>query len=217
MRDLTKFYGLCETSNELNEGLDKGLTNEFICHFAKIFKTKTMRIWQRMPELAKVNDDLSVELLEKGVKNLRNYLNMLKNAGVERFLLFNWGYLYPNYYKPIDHMTIPSYIDEPDVYKDFLIITENLYIEIQKEFPEIEYYEISNEPDGPGGGFFHSNLYNPDDKSTYYSQDDIVKMALDMNYYASRGIYKINNNYNMGTGNTMIFSPPARAWARCCS
>ena len=70
--------GLCETSCEVNDHLDRGLTNEIISHFAGEFKVTTMRVWLRFHEFAHCDKNDNVTIIEERAKKLRIYLDALK-------------------------------------------------------------------------------------------------------------------------------------------
>ena len=69
-------FGLCETSCEVNDHLDRGLTNEIIAHFAGEFKATTMRVWLRFHEFARCDSNDNVTIIEERAKKLRTYLDI---------------------------------------------------------------------------------------------------------------------------------------------
>ena len=82
--------GLCETSCEVNDHLDRGLTNEIIAHFAGEFKAKSMRVWLRFHEFARCDSNDNVTIIEERAKKLRTYLDALKAKGVRDFSLLSF-------------------------------------------------------------------------------------------------------------------------------
>ena len=87
--------GLCETSCEVNDHLDRGLTNEIIAHFAGEFKATAIRVWLRFDEFALCDKNDNVKIIEERAKKLRVYLDTLKAKGVKDFSLLSWSFLYP--------------------------------------------------------------------------------------------------------------------------
>ena len=95
MRNDELFFGLDEVSCQLNSGCDKSLKDEYIAHFAKSLKCKTVRIWLNTKEMIKITENDKIEFVAEGLINFHNYLSTLRRAGVERFLLLDWGFVYP--------------------------------------------------------------------------------------------------------------------------
>ena len=83
-------FGLCETSCEVNDHLDRGLTNEIIAHFAGEFGATAMRVWLRFHEFAHCDCNDNVTLKEDRVEKLRRYLDALKAKGVKDFSLLSY-------------------------------------------------------------------------------------------------------------------------------
>ncbi len=194
------FYGLDEVSCELNSHVDKGLKSDYIAHFAKCLNAKTMRVWLRTNEIVKVNKNDQIELIPEGLIRLHAYLHKLKLAGVERFLLLDWSFVYPSGYNATDNWVVPSFKDEPEMYQRFMLLQEKVRYEIARNFTEIGYFETTNEPDGPGGTFLHKNGYgtskNGNDAYTY-NDDELQTIILDLNYYVSRGVKRSNPKNKM--------------------
>lgn len=192
------FFGIDEVSSDLNQGFDKGLKNEYISYFAHLFHAKAMRIWLKTYEIIKVIENDEIVFLPDGLTNLHNYLFSLRKYGVDKFLLLNWGFVYPYGYEAKDDFTCPDPINEPEYYKRFLNLQEKVFYEIARNFPEIEYYEPTNEPEGPGCLNLHRNGYvigGTNNEQFYYSKQEIENIVLDLCFYEMRGIKRayLNN------------------------
>ena len=198
MKTDNMFFGIDEVSSDLNQGFDKGLKNEYISYFAHLFHAKAMRVWLKTYEVVKVVENDEIVFLPDGLTNLHNYLYSLRKNGVEKFLLLNWGFVYPFGYKAKDDFTCPDPINEPEYYKRFLKLQEKVFYEIARNFPEIEYFEPTNEPEGPGCLNIHRNGYvigEQNNEQYYYSKQEIENIVLDLCFYEMRGIkraYKDN-------------------------
>lgn len=191
--------GLCETSCEVNDHLDRGLTNEIIAHFAGEFGATTMRIWLRFHEFATCDSNDNVVLKEDRVIKLRAYLNALQAKGVRDFSLLSWSFLYPEDFACKDGWAVPDPVKESDKYVRFLKVQKKLYELIAERFPEIDYFEPTNEPDGGSGDFLHREGFvfgktKEENESYIYSQDEIVKIVLDLSYFTNAGVKKYNAN-----------------------
>lgn len=187
------FFGIDEVSSDLNRGFDKGLKNEYIGYFAHLFRAKAMRVWLKTSEIIRVveNDELVFSI--DGLTNLHNYLYTLRKNGIEKILLLNWGFVYPFGYNAHDSFTCPDPISEPVYYQRFLTIQEKVFYEIARNFPEIEFFEPTNEPDGLDCLNLHRNGYvvgGKNNQQFYYSRDEIENIVLDLCFYESRGIRK---------------------------
>ena len=198
--DNSFFLGLDEVSCQVNSGCDKSLKNEYIAHFAKILKCKTVRIWLNTKEIIKIAENDKIEFVAEGLINLHNYLSTLRRAGVERFLLLDWGFVYPYGYRATDKWVVPDPKHEPEMYKRFLLLQQKIRFEIASNFTLIEYFESTNEPDGEGGTFLHKNGYHMDGKNNkdfIFTRDEIENIVLDLNFYENLGIKAANKNAKM--------------------
>lgn len=189
--------GLCETSCEVNDHLDRGLTNEIIAHFAGEFGTTAMRVWLRFHEFAYCDSNDNVTLKENRVKKLRTYLDALKAKGVKDFSLLSWSFLYPEDFACTDGWAVPDPLKEPKKYIRFLNVQKKLYELIAERFPDICYFEPTNEPDGLNGDFLHREGFcygkTAEENSPYiYSQEEVIRIVLDLSYYTNKAVKKYN-------------------------
>ena len=192
-------FGLCETSCEVNDHLDRGLTNEIIAHFAGQFGATAMRVWLRFHEFAHCDSNDNVTLKEDRVEKLRAYLDALKAKGVKDFSLLSWSFLYPEDFACTDGWAVPDPVAEAGKYVRFLNVQKKLYELIAQRFPDICYFEPTNEPDGTSGDFLHREGFvfgkpMEENKPYIYTQEEVVKIVLDLSYYTSAGVKKYNAN-----------------------
>ena len=191
-------FGLCETSCEVNDHLDRGLTNEIISYFAGEFKATTMRVWLRFHEFAHCDSNDNVTLKEERVVKLRTYLDVLKAKGVKDFSLLSWSFLYPEDFGCTDGWAVPDPVKEADKYIRFLNVQKKLYELIAQRFPDICYFEPTNEPDGTSGDFLHREGFvekSGEERAPYiFTQEEIIKIVLDLSYYTNAGVKKYNAN-----------------------
>lgn len=190
------FLGLDEVSAEVNSNCDEGLKNKYIAHFANAFGCKTVRVWLSTKEIIRVKENDEIEFIAKGLINLHNYLESLRRAGVERFLLLDWAFVYPYGYFASDRWVVPDPKKEPVMYQRFLKLQQKVRYEIASNFSLIEYFETTNEPDGEGGTFLHKNGYDmtgqKDNKDFIFTRDEIEDIILDLNYYETLGVKEAN-------------------------
>lgn len=189
--------GLCETSCEVNDHLDRGLTNEIIAHFAGEFKATAVRVWLRFHEFARCDSNDNVTIIEERAKKLRTYLNALKAKGVKDFSLLSWSFLYPEDFNYTDGWAVPDPVKETEKYVRFLNVQRKLYELIAEQFPDICYFEPTNEPDGTSGDFLHREGFifgkTKEENAPYiYTQEEIVKIVLDLSYFTNVGVKKYN-------------------------
>ena len=192
-------FGLCETSCEVNDRLDRGLTNEIIAHFAGEFKATAMRVWLRFHEFARCDANDNVTIIEERAKKLRTYLDTLKAKGVRDFSLLSWSFLYPEDFNCKDGWAVPDPVAEREKYVRFLNVQRKLYELIAKQFPDICYFEPTNEPDGVSGDFLHREGFTLgktiEENAPYiYTQEEVVKIVLDLSYFTNAGVKKYNRD-----------------------
>ena len=191
------FLGLDEVCGELNFNVDKSLKGDYIAHFAKCLNAKAVRIWIRTPELIKVLPHDEIQFIPDELIKLNAYLNKLKEVGVEKFILLDWGFVYPYNYQASDITIVPDPETERNYYERFLLLQKKVRYEIARNFMEIEYYEMLNEPDGIDGSFMHKNNYKlGKDRNVnadyIFSRDEVIRIILDLDYYTSLGIKEAN-------------------------
>lgn len=195
VRESNPKIGLCEVSCELNDNVDKGLKNEIIAHFAGEFKASIVRVWLRFHEFAYCDENDNVTIIEERAKRLRNYLNTLKAKGVKDFSLLSWSFLYPADFQCTDGWAVPDPVKEREKYLRFLTVQRRLYELIAQRFPDIRYFEPTNEPDGINGDFLHREGFmygkTKEENAPYiYTQEEIVKIVLDLSYFTNAGVKK---------------------------
>lgn len=195
MNNHSHLFGLCEVSCDLNPGFDKGLKNEYIGYFAGLFEAKTMRIWLKLNEVFKVKENDELEPLPQLFIRLHQFLMSLKQAGVERFILFAWSFLMPFGLPNDDPWAVPDYEKDKTLYERFLKIQANAMFEIARNFTEICYYEPTNEPDGLGGMFLHKFGYSSHEDKTPYLFDinQIIHVVLDLCYVTNKAVKKASS------------------------
>ena len=198
MSNKTNFFiGLDEVCGELNFNVDKGLKGDYIALFAERLNAKAVRVWLRTPELIKVLPHDEIQFIPDELIKLNAYLNKLKEAGVEKFVLLDWGFVYPYNYQASDLLVVPDPVTESNFYERFLLLQKKVRYEIARNFMEIEYFEMLNEPDGVDGSFMHRNNYKVgkgrDANAEYiYDRDEVIRIILDLNYFTSLGIKDAN-------------------------
>lgn len=184
--------GLDEVSSDLNKGYDKGLKNENIAYFAKLLKVKTMRVWFNYSEIFEVLENDQLEITYDGLIRLNNYLTTMKKAGVERFSLLTWGFIYPFNYKATDKFAVPDPIKEPAIYKRFLRLHNEAVFEIARNFTDIAYFEPTNEPEGFDGINIHRNINTLPDEPRMYDLPTLERIVLDLCASTSNAVKKAN-------------------------
>ena len=199
VREAHPKFGLCEVSCELNDNVDKGLKNEIIAHFAGEFRASIIRVWLRFHEFARCDEKDNVTIIEERAEKLRNYLDALKAKGVKDFCLLSWSFLYPADFECNDGWAVPDPVKEKEKYTRFLTVQKKLYELIVQRFPEICYFEPTNEPDGISGDFLHREGFaygkTKEENAPYiYTQAEIVKIVLDLSYFVNAGVKKYNEN-----------------------
>ena len=194
------FFGLDEVSGQLNSGTDRGLKDEYIAHFAQAFKCRTVRVWLNTREIIRIGEKDKIEFIAEGLINLHNYLDTLRRHGVERFLLLEWGFVYPYGYVASDRNVVPDPKNEPDMYRRFLLLQQRVRFEIASNFSLVEFFESTNEPDGENGMFFHKNgfhLNGKDNEDYIFTRDEVEDIILDLNYYENLGVKMANPDAKM--------------------
>lgn len=191
-----KLIGLDEVSSEVNSNCDVSLRNEYIAHFTHLFKCKAARVWLLTKEVIKIKPNDEIEFIPEGLIKFHNYIESLRKAGIEKFVLLDWGFVYPYGYKATDAWVVPDPKTEPESYRRFMLLQQKVRYEIANNFTFIQYFESTNEPDGPGGTFLHKNNYkfNSGDNEHVFTRDEIEDIILDLNYFENLGVKEAYKN-----------------------
>lgn len=198
MRELRFLLGIDEVSAEVNSHCDLSLKNAYITYFDNLFNCKVARLWLRTKEVIKIKKNDEIELIPEGLIKFYKYIESLRRAGVEKFLLLDWGFVYPYGYKASDFWVVPDPKSEPEMYKRFLILQQKVRYEIANNFSFIQYFESTNEPEF-GGTFLHKNGFNhsSDNKDYIYTMDEVEDIILDLNFYENLGVKEAFKNNKM--------------------
>ena len=199
MKNNNYYLGFDEVSGELNSKCDKTLKNVYLAHFNNVFKCKASRVWLSTKEIIKIKENDEIEFILEGLVKFHNYIEALRRAGVEKFCLLDWGFVYPYGYKASDAAVVPDPKREPEMYRRFMLLQQKVRYEIANNFSFIQYFESTNEPDGEGGTFFHKNGYNgsPTDKEHIFTLDEVEDIILDLNYFENLGVKEAYKNNKM--------------------
>ena len=114
-------------------------------------------------------------------------MDILKAKGVKDFSLLSWSFLYPEDFNCTDGWAVPDPEKETGKYIRFLNVQRKLYELIAKKFPDICYFEPTNEPDGISGDFLHREGFTfgktMEENAPYiYTQAEIVKIVLKQDF-----------------------------------
>ena len=195
--DYTYFAGICALSGEFNGGVDKALTHEWNKKAVKAINAKSCRIWISLASLFIVeeNDELSIN--RKNYNIMKDYVEKLKEGGVENFLILYSSFLHPSGYIPSTGYVVPDPHEEYDYYVRFLNLQAKASKIIKQEFPEINNFEPANEPDFACPGCVHKNgfIFGGDmsvNGDFVYNDDDKASILLDLCWYVRKAIREVD-------------------------
>jgi len=196
--DYSYFNGICALSGEFNNGVDRGLTNEWTASRVKALKAKSCRIWIAMSGLFSVGeeDDLTINQIYYNV--MLDHIEKLKEAGVENFLLMFTAFVYPTGYSTSTGYVVPNPKEEYDYYIRFLNLNAEAAKQIITMFPEIKNYEPGNEPDPEFPGCIHKNgyVYGGNEyinKDFCYLPEEKVSIINDLCWYVRRAVKSVDS------------------------
>ena len=191
--DRTNMFGLCELPSEFGGGsTEKETTIEFIAESCKNLGVKSMRVWMHL-KMVFTRDSDSDELFfkEDVVANYHRYFQLLKEAGVEQILVMNHQFIKPWDYYNHDSQCMPDpWNGEYDYYVRTLKIYEDAYVKMQKEFPEITYWEVGNEFES--SQFLHKAGWKAGSNDFLFTFPQLALIYADLCWYANRGLKSVN-------------------------
>lgn len=190
VEDKSHLFGMCNLTYDMDsDQVDQSVTNEWSAKKMGALGVKSTRIWLFIFRLIKKNsNDNGVTLVKDKCPAIHDYIAKLKNNGVDRIVGMVNGFITPYEFNAPNSTTALYVDDDYEMYVKFLNRMEASFKLIAEEFPEIEYWEIENEPDIPGGSWFHRR------DNSAFAPSEAAYITADLNWYASRAIKSVNPN-----------------------
>ena len=199
--DYTYFYGLCETSGDLNDGVDYAITNDWIGDRTNALGCKSSRLWISIQGLFTVTEDNDIEVNSHYYYVLKDHVDKLyrDGNGVTNFLAMYTSFLFPYDYAPTTGYVVPDPTNEHEEYEIFLNLMEKASEKLASLFPMIRNFEPGNEPDLDNSSCIHKNGYGyglsiQENANFLYTEDEKANIVADICFYCRRGIKKANKN-----------------------
>lgn len=198
VRDEKFLLGLCEGMSEVNIEVENTLTSDYVSDVAGILGVKSYRLWMHFDKLL-VRDGGSNKVLLKAdnIEKMHAFIDKLKAQGVERFICMTSNYLHPYGYEATTNNVIPDPLTEADAYLAFLQLLGECFRVLAEEFPEIDYFEPTNEPDIANGQNICKNGYiwggDEGENADYlFSTEDGAHIVADMSWYVTKAVKGVN-------------------------
>ena len=193
--DRSGFYGLCEVFGEMGGGLDPGITNEWIADMAGGLGVKSFRMWISYGDMYPVGENDEIVRNQAKIAIVRDAVDRLKASGVENFLAMTTAFVYPKDYPTTTGYVVPDPYEEYDMYIRWLNLQQKAYMAFAEDFPEVDYYEPANEPEG--GGCIHKNGYTHAGSEVVnanymYTQYDQTRIVADLCWYVTKAVQAVN-------------------------
>ena len=112
-RDNTYLLAMCEAISNVNTEVENTLTKEYVSSVAGAFGVKSYRLWMHFSKmLTRSADGNEIIINENAAKEFHEFIALLKENGVERFICMTSNYLYPYGYEPTTTNVIPDPLRE---------------------------------------------------------------------------------------------------------
>ena len=197
-RDEKYLLGLCEATYEINDETENTLTRDYVSKVAGTFGAKSYRLWMHFNRILKRDANSNeVRIVEDVAEEFHQLIASLKAQGVERFIGMTCNYLHPYGYDPSIAAVVPDPLTEPSEYREFLELFEESFRVLAEEFPEIDYFEPTNEPDLDNGQNLCKNGYvwgGSANDDYVYSEKDGAHIVADLCWYATQGVKEVDEN-----------------------
>ncbi len=187
-------FGMGEVPSDIVGGAtDSKVTMETVATLAGELGVKSFRLWMHITSVCeRAEDSNEVRLKTDAVQKFHQFIDLLKDNGVTHFTAMNHYYLYPVGYSASAGCVVPDPNLEFEEYVEFMELLRECYRLLAAEFPEISYWEPSNETNGTDGRFIAMNGYSEaedaENSQYLYSTDDLAYITADMCWYANAGI-----------------------------
>lgn len=199
--------------------------NDYVSDMAAAFGVSTFRVWMNFNNLFVIQNG-EVYHKTKGWKSLKDFVTKLKDKGIDRICFVSDGYIvdrnYPNYlcwdgeglnwYSANDlegengkgkkqiryaYSCSPNPNTESDAYLRFLKNQEKVFKILADSFPDVEFFEASNEPDfgvNLGDKWQVLRSLKPGTADFNSKADTIVKYSADINKSTAQSLLRSQIN-----------------------
>ena len=204
-------FGICGSPSALYGSVTETcMTEDYVTDVQKAFGSDSARINVRFSIVFNTdyNSD-EITFNRQTVQGLHSYLDKLTAAGVTRFVALTDNYLYPYDYGHSINTCVPDPLLEPEYYQRWLNINKKAWKMIAEEFPEIRYFEPTNEPDHTNGGALNKNGYSYQGRNNddfLWTCDEAGYILADMCYYAREAVRSVNPENQVMTPGLCAFS-----------
>lgn len=183
--DRDNLYGICEN---LYFAQFNGIEIDKSVSLINALGTKSWRC--SMSATTILSDSKTVN--KAAADEYHSIIKKIKLAGVNQIIVINHSWFWPDTGAISDGCAVPERnLKSGSKYMKFLAMYKETWYTMAKEFPEITYWEVGNEPNHDP--FLHKLGYLKD-KSAVFSFKEKANITTDMLYYASKGIHEANRN-----------------------
>lgn len=187
-------FGLCDPTGEIGSGFDKDITNEWLGDICEVMGVKSYRLWINMDWVINVNEDNSLSFNPRNLNATHGYIDNLKRAGVENFIMMYSSFLYP-YGSNLKGYDVPDINENAEEYLAFLKINAEGGAMMAREFPDIDVFEVGNEADLNGMGLHkHGYKYGADvfNHDYIFTDEELACIIGDMCWYIRRAVKSVD-------------------------
>ena len=193
----TLHFGICGSPSAIYGSVTETcMTEDYITDVMGAMGCDTARIQFRFSIVFNTSigsDELTFNV--ETVKKLHSYVDKLKANGVTKMIALTDCYLYPYDYGHTINTCAPDPLLEPEFYQRWLNINQKAWKMIATEFPEIDYFEPTNEPDHTNGGSLNKNGYTyqgSQNDDFIWSYEEAGYIIADMCYYAREAVQSVD-------------------------
>ena len=191
-------YGLCGSPSEIYGSVTETCyTEDYIADVQQAMGSDSARVNFRFSIVfnqSVSSDEITFNM--RTVTKLHSFVDKLTARGITRIVALTDNYLYPYDYGHSINTCVPDPLLETSFYERWLSINKTAWGMIAKEFPEINYFEPTNEPDHTDGGSLNKNGYSygggKNNDNYIWAYDDAGYIIADMCYYAREAVRAVN-------------------------
>lgn len=191
-------FGMGEVPADVAGGATDGkVSMEMVADLCGELGVKSFRLWMHLTSVCERDEETNeVRLKEEAVNKFHLFIDALAENGVTHLTAMNHYYLYPAGYSASAGSVVPDPNLEFEEYVQFMEILRECYRLLAEEFPEIQYWEPSNETNGSNGRFIAMNGYSEaedaDNSQYLFTEDDLAYITADMCWSANAGVKESN-------------------------
>ncbi|HEY8391087.1 MAG TPA: hypothetical protein VIL26_09145 [Clostridia bacterium] len=188
---IDKYY-LYGISTPIKQDMNNGASLNNQTYLIGALGATSHRAWMHLTDVLILDEDNNISINTSAASEFHTIYQQLRFRAVEQIIAMNHTWFLPNNQSNPTGGVPNRDTTEGSDYMEFLKLYEKCWYAVAEEFPEIKYWQVGNEFDQDK--YIHPLNYDSATGINTFTTEEKAKIAVDMMYYASKGIYAANSD-----------------------